>query len=95
MQIDWPEGVRKIVEDVHNEKAGGKFFGHSQENADEDAAQEIVERVKLKATIPGNPLVSEPIKAENNLHWAAKQYFRLLRIDLRRFNHFRDHEEVP
>jgi hypothetical protein len=85
--------MEEIIEAVNKEKESRRWFGHSRENADEDAAQEVVERVKLKANSPGNPLVSEPIKAHIDLHWAAKQYFRILLTDLRSdLGRIRDHE---
>jgi hypothetical protein len=93
MPLEFPDGIRKIIEDVHNQKRAGTLRRISS-NADDDAALAVVNNIQDKSIrIEKGLTVATPSKAVEDLHWAAKQYFRILLNDLDKgFKDFRNHE---
>jgi hypothetical protein len=84
MKINFPEGIKEIIVAVGDDLRKHKVMGHSGDS-DEDALQEVVNRIRDKG-------IKDPKKTIEVWDWAAKQYFKLLLIDRRRFEFFRDHE---
>ena len=94
---DFPEGIEKIVRDVRKEIKNGKRFGPG-EDREEYGALAILDRIRSKdfpKTLGLDRDERRPIMADPSVcDWAAKQYFKILLADLRRFpEFFLDHQK--
>jgi hypothetical protein len=100
MKIDWPEGVEGIVRAVRGEVKQKKVLGPSPDN-EENAAWEIIRCIRDRGTLKRDGLDPNETPSKRDWHkanreameWAAKEYFKLRLIDLRR-NHLSHHLEL-
>jgi hypothetical protein len=90
---DFPEGIEKIVRDVRKEMKEGARFGPG-EDQEEDGAREILNRIRSKDFPKGLGLDRNEYQSIDSMRslsvcdWAAKEYFKLLLADLRRYPEF-------
>jgi hypothetical protein len=82
MEIDFPSGVREIIESVFYEQKDGKWFGFSDDR-NEDALKAVVRRIREKSIrIKKGIPVSNPVEAIKDLDWLAETCIRILLSDL-------------